>query len=146
MVASRVSATVGNSPPGRHVRPRHRGAAVADLEVPDQRRDLGQQGHVRAHEVVGADLGVRDARPDPHGVGATLDVLEFGQPRDVDQVVEMGQPQREHGGETLAAGQDLAVVPELVEQVDDVFEITGTVVGEWCRFHEKSQLLCTRSV
>ena len=64
-----------------------------------------------------------------------LDAGELGDPVEVDEVLEPGQPQREHRHEALAAGQHLGLVAVLGEQRDGVGDRLGRVVLERRRLH-----------
>jgi hypothetical protein len=106
------------------------GPPAADLEVPDQRRHPGQQRHRRRHLDAGLDGGLGRAGADPHVPVAALDAPHPGDAADVDQVVEHGQPQGQHGDQALAAGEDLGAVAELGEQLRGLGGRRGGVIGE----------------
>ena len=82
------------------------GAPGPDLEVPDVGRRQGQQRHRIGDLVVHADEGVRCRRTDADVVAAEVDARQFVDPRDVDEVVEVGQPHGEQRHQALTAGQD----------------------------------------
>ena len=125
-------------------------AAVADLEVADVGGDAGQQGHRARHVGVLADHRVGGGGLDPDGVAAHVDALEFVDLGDVDEVLEMGQPQGQQRGQALPAGQDLAVLAVVRERFGGFVDGVGPVVGERRGLHEvpvpSTRMLCTRSV
>ena len=59
------------------------------------------------------DPGVAGQGPHPDRVGVAGDLVQLGQPVDVDQVAGGGQAHVEQRDQALAAGQDLAVVADL---------------------------------
>ena len=71
-----------------------------------QRDGLGGGGVV-------LDPGVAGDGPDPDRVVVDGDLVQLGQPVDVDQVRGGGQAHVEQRDQALAAGQDLAVVADL---------------------------------
>ena len=93
-------------------------AAVADLEVTDQRGGPGQQRDR------GADLRRRRRRrravvpPPMQSESPSRSMpLQLVDPGDVDEVVEERQAQGEHRHQTLTTGEELRVVAELGEQL-----------------------------
>ncbi len=110
-------------------------AAVADLEVSDERRGPGQQRHAAGHLRAVLDGGLGGAGPDPHRAVAALDAGELGQPGDVHQVLEGGQAQGQHGHQALTAGQQLGLVTQRGQQLGGVGDGVGPVVGEGSRLH-----------
>ena len=65
--------------------------------------------------------------PDPDAVGVGDDLVQLGQPVDVDQVGGGGQAHVEQRDQALAAGQDLAVVADLGQLGQGL----GTVEDRW---------------
>jgi hypothetical protein len=120
-------------------------APVADLEVADERRGPGEQGDV------GGDAGVvLHCRLAGHGPDADVavrpaDADEVGRPVEVDDVLEAGQPQRQHGDEALATGEGFGVAAVLAQQADDLGRRLGGVVLERCRLHRRAPSeLCSK--
>ena len=110
-------------------------AAVADLEMADERCGLGEQRHRGGDFGVRLDLGVGGRGPDPAHVGVPFDAAQLGDARDVDQVREHGEAQREHRHEALAAGEHLRVVAEVGEERHGIGRRGRGVVLERCGLH-----------
>ena len=72
-------------------------------------------------------------------VVAQLDVLEFVDPGDVDEVLEVRQPHREHRHQALSAGQDLGVLAVLAQHLHGLGDGVGAVVGECGCLHGRSR-------
>ena len=111
--ASRASATAGYSDAGSAwaMRAADR-APVADLEVADQRRRLGEQRHgVRRPSASCSTSAWRVHGAAPCRVPfVPLDAPQLVDPVDVDEVLEPGEAQRQHRHEALTAGEHLGVV------------------------------------
>lgn len=63
-----------------------------------------------------------------------IDRAQFGDAADVDEMVEPGQPQREHRDEALPTCEHLGIVAELGQQADRVVDRGRRVIVERCRF------------
>ena len=111
------------------------GAAVADLEVADERRRPGEQRDGGGHLGGRLDGGLGRAGADPEVAVAPLDRAQLLDPTQVDEVVEDGQAQGEHRHEALAAGEHLGGVAELGEQPDGLVDGRRRVVVERRRLH-----------
>ncbi len=111
------------------------GAAVADLEVADQRGRAGQQRD-RGRDLGGApDRRVRSARADPHRVAALFDAAQFCGFAQVYEVIEYGEPQVEHGHQALSARDELCFVAQFGDERDRVGCGAGCVIVERRGFH-----------
>ena len=102
-------------------------APGADLEVTDVRRDKREQRHRlapprRPSRRARAAVPARDRRLRRR---ARSMLLQFVDSRDVDQVLEVRQPHREHRHQTLAARQDLGVVAEFGEHLRRLGDVSG---------------------
>ena len=86
---------------------------------------------VRFHRRLGG------AGTDVHGIRLLVDALHLGEPRDVDEVVEEGEPQRQHRHQALTAGQQLGLVTELPEQPGRLGDAVRAVVIEGRRLHRQ---------
>ena len=84
---------------------------------------------------VALDRGVDRRRADHDRVVFVPDPAELGDATDVDEVVEVREPQREHRDEALPAGEHLGAVAELGEQRDRLVDGLGRVVLERRRLH-----------
>ncbi len=111
------------------------GAAVADLEVAHEGRRPGQQGDRFRHQRIGLGAGVDGAGADAHGAAAALDPPQLLDPAHVDEVVEVGQAEGEHGHQALAAGQHPGAVTELGQQGHGLGGRRRPVVLERRRLH-----------
>ena len=118
-------------------------AAVADLEVADQRRRPASSGHRRGLAAVALDGGAggpsrRSARaPSTRSMPSRL-----GDPVEVDEVLEPVEAQRQHRHQALAAGEHgwrLAAV--LGEQRDRAVDRVGRRVLERRQLHSGSSRL-----
>ena len=85
------------------------GAAVADGGMGDQRHGLGEQRHVAAHQLVGAELGMGGERADADRAAGLRNAAQLGHARDVDQRAGLGQAEGERGEQALPAGQQLGL-------------------------------------
>ena len=112
-------------------------AAVADLEVPDQRRRAGEEGHPRGHLGVVLDRRVDRRRADHDRVAVGVDPAELVDAADVDEVVEVGEPERDHRHEALTSGEHLGAVAELREQRDGFVDALGGVIVERRGLHRR---------
>jgi hypothetical protein len=92
------------------------GAAVADLDVADERRGLADQGHGSRHLGAVLDRGVGGGRADPQRAVPALDSPQPVDAPHVDETIEERQPQGQHGDEALPAGQHLGSLAILREQ------------------------------
>ena len=114
----------------------HDRAAVADLRV----RDLAESGGEQRQRL--GDLGGAFDRPlpyerrqrdrlgaEPRGVQASADAV------DVDDVLDLGEPEVQHRHQALAAGQHLRLVAELLQQRERLVEVARRVVGEPSGLH-----------
>ena len=114
-------------------------AAVADLEVADERRGPGQQrdrvGDARRERSIVACVVPAPIRTD---AVAPLDAAQLLDPTEVDEVLEGGQPQGEHRDEALAAGEQLRDVAELGEQGHRLLGGRRRVVLERGGLHRRS--------
>jgi hypothetical protein len=72
---------------------------------------------------------------DPDAVGVGDDLVQLGQPVDVDQVGGRDQAHVEQRDQALAAGQDLAVVADLGQLDQGLGDGRGSVVGEGWGVH-----------
>ena len=77
----------------------------------------------------------RGHRPDRERAVRALDAAQLGDPVEVDEVLEAGEPQRQHRHQALPAGEHLGLVAVLGEQRDDVGERLRRVVLERCGLH-----------
>ena len=109
-------------------------AAVADLEVPDQRDGAGQERHEPSDIGIVLDRGLGRGGTDPHGPVAFVDAPKFLDTAQVDDVPEHGKAHRQQWDEALATGQDLDVV-EIGQQLEDAVDRVGRVIVERCRLH-----------
>ena len=105
-------------------------AAVADLEVADERGRPREQRHRGRDLRARLDLGLRRARADPQLAGVPLDAAQLGDATDVDEVVEHREPQREHRHQALAAREHLRALAEPRDERDRVGQRRGRVVLE----------------
>ena len=116
-------------------------AAGADRLVGDVLDHLGEQMPERAvHRWAMNSPRVPDA-----GADAEPAVLHHKPPErrdavDVDQMARPRQPERHGGHETLAAGQDAAVLGgQLRQQGDGFLDGGGRVIEKWSGFHWRRQ-------
>ena len=113
------------------------GAAVADLEVTDERDRLGEQRHRLAGRRVVLDRALRRHRLDRERAVRTGDPAQVVDPVEVDDVLEAREPQRQHRHQALPAGQHLGLVAVLGEQRGDVGDRLRRVVLERCGLHRQ---------
>jgi hypothetical protein len=114
-------------------------AAVADGGVGDVGDGLAEQGDGGGGLVV-LDPGVAGQGADPDRVRLPGDLVQGGQPVDVDQVGGGGQPHVEQRDQALAAGQDLAVVAHLGQHGQRLGDRLRPVVGEHRWLHRRHHL------
>ena len=91
-------------------------AAVADLEVTDERDRLGEQWHRLAGRGVVLDRALRRHRVHREGAVRAGDTTQVVDPIEVDDVLEARQTQRQHRHQALSTGQHLGLVAVLGEQ------------------------------
>jgi hypothetical protein len=73
-------------------------------------------------------------RADPYPVGARLDVAQFRvQVVDVDEIVEISQPQLHHRQQAVPAGDQPRRTAQPFHQADGMIHIGGSLVLERCR-------------
>jgi hypothetical protein len=82
--------------------------------------------------------------PDPDGVVVDGDLVQLGQPVDVDQVAGGGQAHVEQRDQALAAGEDLAVVADLGQHGQGLGDRRGPVVLERRWLHSPHHLASRR--
>ena len=133
--APSATATAGYSDAGSAGERSADRAAIADLEVPDERRGLGEQRHrgrdrriTLHHPLAGA--GPHDQRP-----VLAPEPGELCDPVDVDQMLETRQAQRQHRNQALAPRQHLRLVAVLGEQPANLVDRLRRVVLERRRLH-----------
>jgi len=105
-------------------------AAVPDLRISHQRGGVGQQRRLGPHQLRGSQAGVRRRRADHQLVTIDPDAGQVGQPADVDEHRGSGQPQLHHRQQRVAAGQQLRVVAEALEQFQGVRRRVGGDIVE----------------
>ena len=105
-------------------------AAVADLEVADVRRRPRQQRDRSSHLGVVLDARFGGGRTDPQGAVSMFDALQLADPSDIDEMVDVREPQREHRHEALPAGEHLGLLAELGEELDGLVSGRRSVVVE----------------
>src|SRR5690606_1988747 len=110
------------------------GARCAGHRGGDRPGRLGEE-RVRVGPLHVGGPGQR-AHRDPAGAGA--DRAEAGQAVDVDDVVRRGGRQVEHRDEALPAGEHLAALPRLGQDLQRLAEVAGGVVLERRRLHPAS--------
>ena len=115
-------------------------AAVADLEVPDERRRKAEE-RGRSRGITALELGLAGHRPDRDRAVGPLDAGERRHPVEVHDVLEASQPQRQHRDEALPPGERLGLVAVLREQTGHVVDRLGRVVLEGRRLHGAASLV-----
>ena len=110
-------------------------AAVADLEVADQRRGRGQERHVAMSLPTSTSPGGPSHRPRRARSTRSSRRSDATRPMST-SVCEPGQPEVEHRDQALAAGEHLGLVAEFGEQRDDLVDGRRCVVVERCRLHD----------
>ena len=91
------------------------GSAVADLEVPDERRRPRQQRNRSAHVRIGAMAACVVAAP-IHSRRRCARCPAARQAGDVDEVIEGGEPKRQHRHQALAAREDFRASRQFGQQ------------------------------
>ena len=99
-------------------------AAVADLEVPDERDRSREQWH--GGRDIGAVLDGRLGRggADPQGITPPFDAADPVDPSQIDEVAHHGEAHVEQWRQALTAADHLGVV-EVGEQADDASTVVG---------------------
>jgi hypothetical protein len=129
----------------RRIRVRERsadGAAVADLEVADERQRPLHEGDRRE---LGAAFCRRLARGRAHAHD-TVDALDRVEALDgveVDEVVDGDEAQVHHRHEALPPGDHLRSRPRRREDLDRVREAVRRVIPERCRLHRGLPIMCS---
>ena len=105
-------------------------AAVADLEVADPRRGLGEQRHGRSDLGTRFDVGIHGACTDDNRAVVATNTPEVLDPRDVDEVREGGEPEGQHRDQALASGEHFRVIAKVRKEPDRLVGSCGGVVLE----------------
>ncbi len=115
-----------HSEPPMVPRLRTTGSAITCLGVGEDREHRGQLGGLQ-------QLAMSGHRTDPDLVDADAHVAELVvQVVDVDEVLEVGQPQLHHRDQAVAAGHQPRLVAEPLQQADRVVDAGGAFVVERC--------------
>ena len=105
-------------------------AAVADLEVADPRRGLGEQRHGRRNLGARFDGGIHGGCTDDNRAVVALNAPQIRDPPHVDEVLEDGQAEGKHRDQALASGEHLRVVAEVGQERHRLVGSRGGVVLE----------------
>ena len=97
----------------------------------DERRHLGDIGGFK-------NLRVTGERADAQCLAVVCNARQLIDVIDVDEYFGRGKTHVQCGHEALATGKDARVIAVLVEEVEDLVEIIGTDIGEWCGFQPAS--------
>jgi hypothetical protein len=117
------------------------GAAVADLHVRDAGQGLVEQRRALGHQRALLGRALARGGADAHAAGrARLDERQPGHAVDVDQRGRLGQAEVHGRHQALAAGQDLALVAVLGQEVERLGQAARTVVRERDGFHGRAPL------
>ena len=111
-------------------------AAVADLEVADQGHRRCQQRIPFGETGVALNRPLARHRADADAaIAIGVNAVQTGNAVHVHDHRRTGQTQAHERHQALSAGEDLAVVAVLVEQMDCLVQGFRTVVAERCGFH-----------
>ena len=111
------------------------GAAIADLEMTDERCGAGEQRHAFREISRRLDRGLGRGCADPDAPVPPFDAPQLVDASQIDEMVEDGEPQREERHEALATREHLGAVAELGEQGDGLLRGRRRVVLEGRRLH-----------
>ena len=104
-------------------------------------------GHTAASGSDSSTSRCRVIAPRRTSVGVDHDVTQLRrQVVDVDQVLGVGDAQLHHRQQTVAAGDEHRLVPQLIQQTDRVVDAGGALVLEWAGNLHVSQLTVTKPV
>jgi hypothetical protein len=92
--------------------------------MPDVRGHSGQQRH-RARDAASRPTAACVVAALTQMVSSQLDALELFDRGDIDEILEVSDPERQQCGQALSAGQDLAILAVMVQ----VSRISSTVSG-----------------
>ena len=113
---------------------------VAHLDVADVRSQLGQQRTSISKQRRGFDVVVRRHGADGDVPVCFADVIEIGDPPEVDDRLGLGQPQFHRRNQAVAAGEQLRVVTVLREKLDRLVDRRWTEIFELSGIHFDSPL------
>ncbi len=103
---------------------------VAHQRIGDHPRGVGQQRVAALDQRRLVERRLAGEAADRQVAVLLADVLEVGQPVDVDQRLGHGEPEAHGGDQALAAGQDLGVAAGVGEQRHGLLQRRRAVVGE----------------
>ena len=111
------------------------GPTVADRRVADEAARLGHDGNAAADQLRALDGVLPRESADGHAAVVLTHVGEVGEPVDVDDDARMGEPEVQHRDQALAAGQDLRLIPVVMEVREGFVERAGGEIVESGRLH-----------
>ena len=113
-------------------------APIPDLEMTDVGQREREQRHGPAQFRISFGVCLTNHRANPSGIRSDLDPSELVDLAEVDQPVELRQPQRQHGDQALATGERLDGVAARRQSGDRLVECGRGLVVERCRLHTSS--------
>ena len=111
------------------------GAAVADLDVADQRGGGGQRRHRLCDQPVRGDLLVRDHGAEPDRISTVLHLAHTADVVQRDDPVRPHEPEVHGRHEALSPGEDAAVAAMPVEEGERFLDRDRCVIVESGRLH-----------